>query len=385
MKTIYFLFFVFFLSAISACSKISNFDCMCREDYPVNAFITADKASEIANEVCGCINSEKVPAIQISIIDSVGRIWTLSSGSSDLKRKNLINDESIFRLASITKTFTATVILKLIEDGQLSFDTKLTDYFPEFVNAQNVTIKNLLNHSSGIKELLMLPYILTNSTLFTDKIWDVNDIIKTISKKKTVFETDTDHQYSNTNFVLLGLIAEKVTGKKMAVLYDEIIFSPLAITNIKLLPQQQKPDFLISGYDRKLLPTPGIYEITPDNTAWSSNAFTSGALVGNTKSTSIFYHNLLLGRIIKNASLNAMKSFEQPVLNESEFLNQFGLGLFKYEINGNTYFGHEGLFIGFDNITCFREIDKTTIVILGNISSFEKFQLLKKIDKIIAL
>ena len=368
---------------MTSCSKIPDFDCMGRDRFPTNELVTNEKAKQIADLCCKYSNDKKVPAIQVSIVDRFGDTWTLSTGTTDKKRKNAVTNEHIFRLASITKTYTATIIIKLIEEGKLSLDGKLTEYFPNFENAPNVTIQNLLNHSSGIKELLTLPDILTSSTFFTDKIWNANEIVETIAKKDLVFETGTEYQYSNTNTVILGLIAEQVSGKKMEELYDEYIFEPLQIDNIKLLPQQSKPELLISGYDRALLPTPGLYEVSPENTAWASSAFTSGALVGNSETTAIFFHNLLMEKIVNENSLSTMKTFGQPNTIDNEHLSDFGLGLFKYHINGNVYYGHEGLFVGFDNIACFREKDKVTIVIFANMSSYDKFDLLKEIDNIL--
>ncbi len=368
---------------MTACSKIPTYDCMGRETFPETELVGNEKAKQIADLCCKYVNDEKVPAIQISVIDSLGSTWTLSTGTIDKKRKQAVANEHIFRLASITKTYTATVIFKLIEEGKLSLDDKLLTYFPNFENAPNVTIRNLLNHSSGIKELLTLPDILTSSTFFTDKVWNINEIVETISKKDLIFETGTDHQYSNTNTVILGLIAEQVSEKKMENLYQEYIFEPLQIDNIRLLPQQTKPELLISGYDRALLPTPGLYEVSSENTAWASSAFTSGALVGNSETTAIFFHNLLMGKIINKNSLSTMKTFGQPNQIDNEHLTDFGFGLFKYNINGYVYYGHEGLFVGFDNIACFREKDKVTIVIFANISSFEKFELLEEIDNIL--
>ena len=155
------------LTIMISCSKMPAFDCMGRSDFPTNQFITLDKAKNIADILCNYINTEKVPCIQVTIIDSLGNSWTLTTGTSDLKRKSPANDNDLLRLASITKTFTATVIFSLVDQGKLSLDDKLITFFPDFKEAKEVTIENLLNHSSGIKELLTLPDILTSSTLFT--------------------------------------------------------------------------------------------------------------------------------------------------------------------------------------------------------------------------
>lgn len=383
MRKVYLFSFLIILSAVFSCSKMPIFDCMGREEFSSNSFIDDIKAKSITELTCLCINKEDVPAVQISIIDSIGNVWTLSMGNADKKRKTILTDQHIFRLASITKVFTGTVIFNLIDEGKLSLSDKLIDFFPAYANAPNVTIGHLLDHSSGIKELLTLPDILMSGTINIDKVWDINQIVSTIAQKKLVFETGTDHEYSNTNTVLLGLIAEKVTGLKMVEIYHEYIFNDLNLYNTLFSPYEGKPDKLISGYDRKLLPIPGLYEVTANNTAWATSAFTSGALVSNSRETALFFHQLLMGNILSESSLKEMKTFGVAKNPQDEHLEYFGKALFKWEVNGNVYFGHEGLFVGFDNIAGFREKDKTTIVILSNISSFNKFELLSEIDKII--
>lgn len=383
MRTVRLFLLFMLLAAINACSKKPLSDCMGRDVFPVSTFINQDEAKSIADLACNYINTEEVPGIQISIIDSTGSVWTLSTGNTDFQRVTILSDEHIFRLASITKVFTGTVIFKLVDEGKLSLSDKLIDFFPEYTNAPEVTIDNLLDHSSGIREILTLPDILVSGTLNTDKVWDINQIVNAISKKKLVFETGSDHQYSNTNTVLLGLIAEQVTGKKMSLLFNEFIFDPLNLNGIAFSPYEGTPDLLISGYDRKLLPTPGLYEVTRRNTAWSTCGFTSDALVANSEETARFFHHLFMGDIVSEQSLEEMKTFGIANSSQDEHLQYYGKAMFKWDINGNIYYGHEGLFVGFDNVASFREKDKTTIVVLSNISTFNKFELLKELDLIL--
>jgi len=368
------------ISMLVSCGKIPSYDCMGRTDFPTSSLINSEKAKIIADILCSYLNKEEVPCFQVTIIDSLGNIWSLSAGNTDLKRRQSVTNDNLLRLASLTKTFTATMIFKLIDQGKLTLDDKLTTFFPEFKEAKDVTIENLLNHSSGIKELLTLPDILTSSTLFTSKLWDINSIVKTISSKNLVFNTGSDFKYSNTNYVLLGLIAEKITQKKITELFKEYLFNPLNINKLILVPQEKTPETLISGFDRKLLPTPGLYEVTPQNTAWASAAFTSGALIGNSEQTAFFLHSLMTGKVLSKNSLSKMEDFGEKKNPDNEYQKYFGLGLFKFDINNNTYYGHEGLFVGADNIACFRIKDKVTIVLLANVSTYDKFSLLIDID-----
>lgn len=367
------------VSLILACKKIPGYDCTDRGDLPANSFVSADKASKISDIICNYINNDEVPCIQVTIIDSVGNTWSLASGTADLKRHESVTNENLIRLASLTKTFTATVIFKLIELGELRIDDKLITFFPDFTKAKNVTIKNLLNHSSGIKDLLTLPDIITGSSLFPDKIWDINSITGIIATKELNFTTGTGFDYSNTNYVLLGLIAEKVTKRRITELYEEYIFIPLKLDLLILVPQEATPAALIAGYDRKMLPVTGIYELNPRNTSWSSAVFSAGGLIGNSEQTAVFYHHLLTGKLLSVNSLTTMEDFGEKKDPGNDYQKYFGHGLFKFEISNQIYFGHTGLFVGADNVAAYRVKDKVTVVILSNISTFNKFGLLEEI------
>jgi hypothetical protein len=136
---------------------------------------------------------------------------------------------------------------------------------------------------------------------------------------------------------------------------------------------------LISGYDRKFIPYWGLYELTSKNTSFSSAAYASGNLVANSSDAAIFFHKLFMGEIINQNSLNKMLQFTQVVNSENEYQTYFGNGMFKYQLQNETYYGHEGQFIGFDNVVVFNPQRKFTVVLLGNLSTYNKFQLLIEI------
>ena len=364
---------------LGSCKKMPDSDCSGKSSYPVTTFIDNTTAQNIANSICSALNNEDVPGIQVSIIDSLGHAWTLSLGTTDKKRKNNLEDNNKFRLASMTKPFIATLIFKLIEEGQLNLENKVSDYFPDYTNASKITIANLLNHSSGLKDLLTLPDILLTSTSNTTKVWNPNEIAETILKKDLKFTPGTENQYSNSNYLLLGLIAKIITGKELDVLLAEKLFNPNGISGITFNPIQVAPSDLISGYDRKFIPYLGLYELTSKNTSFSSAAYASGNLVANSSDAAIFFHKLFMGEIINQNSLNKMLQFTQVVNSENEYQTYFGNGMFKYQLQNETYYGHEGQFIGFDNVVVFNPQRKFTVVLLGNLSTYNKFQLLIEI------
>ena len=139
------------------------------------------------------------------------------------------------------------------------------------------------------------------------------------------------------------------------------------------------PSNLISGFDRKFIPKPGFYELTKDNTSFSSAAYASGNLIATSEEIARFFHELFNEQIITAESLVKMTSFTTVGEPDNEYLTHFGNGLFEYSLNGETFYGHEGQFIGFDNVVVYNPEKNITIVMLANVSVYEKFDLLKEV------
>ena len=346
---------------------------------PLHQINWIGQGGQISQIIHECLNGEDVPGIQITIIDQGMEAWSLSRGSVDRRRKTRLENHHVFRLASITKTFTASLMFLLKEEGLIDFDNPVSDYFPDFPNASQIKIKELLNHSSGLKDLLSFPDILMTSTMNANEVWDPMGIAKTVLKKKFVFTPGTDYKYSNSNYLLLGLIAEEVTGEPLDQLFEKYLFNRCGISGITSNPVQPAPDDLISGYDRAFIPTPGWFEVTRKNTAFSSAAFASGNLVSNSESLAWFYHKLFNGEIIQPTSLADMVKFAVSDHPDSEYQTYFGNGIFQFDLNGEVYYGHEGQFIGFDNVVVHQPETSLTIALLANVSTYEKFALVKQI------
>jgi D-alanyl-D-alanine carboxypeptidase len=325
------------------------------------------------------LNEEDVPAIQISVVDSLQNIWTLTSGSIDRNGSKRADDNSQFRLASITKPFVAALIFKLIEMNVINLETYISEYFPPYGNAGKVKIKHLLNHSSGIEDFFALPELIPSSVSNPAKVWDPSTVAGIVLDKELKFEPGTDNQYSNSNYLLLGLIARKSTGKELNQLLNDLIFAPVGLTGFTFHPVDETPSELVSGFDREFIKKPEYYELTGENTSFSSAAYASGNMISNSRQTALFFHTLFNGKILSPASLNQMTTFTTAMNPYNEYFSRFGSGLFEYNLNGETYVGHEGQFIGFDHIVVYHPARKMTIAILSNVSVFDKYKLLKAI------
>jgi CubicO group peptidase (beta-lactamase class C family) len=175
------------------------------------------------------LRSANVPGAAILVIKDEQIVFERGYGVTDLRSLHKIDENTNFRLASVTKQFTAMAIMLLVHDGRLHYDDQLTDIFLDFPGyGRQITVRNLLNHTSGLQDYddLMPP---AESSLAGQPIQildgGVLDLLK--AQKSTKFAPGSRWKYSNSGYVLLGLIVEKVSGKPFPVFLQDRIFAPL--------------------------------------------------------------------------------------------------------------------------------------------------------------
>lgn len=163
----------------------------------------------------------------ISIFADGQEVYQRAFGYASIEERIAADRETVYRIGSISKTFTATIIMKLIEESQLTLNTSLATFYPEIENAQNIAIEQMLRHRSGI-------FNYTNASDYTS--WMEQPITKErlvakIADYGSAFAPGEQNEYSNANYALLSFIAEDLTGKDYARLVAEMICEPCALKN----------------------------------------------------------------------------------------------------------------------------------------------------------
>src|SRR4028119_1681900 len=176
--------------------------------------------------------------------------WSQAFGTGNIEGDTPITPDDHFRIGSNTKTFTGTVVLQLVDEGKLRLDDPVSKYQPEVPNGKNITIRELLNMSSGLFSYSEDKGF--NQTLDSDphKVWEPEELVSIGLRHKPVFPPGKGFYYSNTNFVLLGMIVEELTGRPLEEAYEERIFEPLGMTQTSL-PERTSaaiPDPHAQGY-----------------------------------------------------------------------------------------------------------------------------------------
>lgn len=188
-------------------------------------------------------NKELNGNVLITKGDSV--IFSKSYGYSNKEKQSKNKASTKFLIGSITKPFTALAVLLLEQDGKIDLDSKLSEYFPDFKSSDKITIKQLLNHTSGLADYKSIDDWYEDSQ--SDKTTPYTTI-KKMNGKPLLFEPGTNFRYSNVGYILLGLIIEKVSGVSFSEFVEDRILSPLKLENTGIIENNSVVTNLAEGY-----------------------------------------------------------------------------------------------------------------------------------------
>lgn len=283
----------------------------------------------------------------VSIYYNGKEVYQKSIGFSDLENKIKANVLTQYRIGSVTKTFTATIIMQLAEEGKLALNTLLSTYFPRIPNSDKITVENLLRHSSGL-------FNITEEKNFMDwvsKPQTREDMLSHIIKNGIIFETGEKTQYSNTNFILLSYIAEDIENKSFSDILKSRIINPL---QLKRTQYGEK----INSKNNEALP----YYIS--ETGWKpiekhtdmSAPMGAGAVVSTASELALFYDALFSSKLVSPSSFAQMTDVSKGI----------GMGLGGGDINGRKGFGHEGSIDGFQSMALHLQDEKVSAAYTAN-------------------
>lgn len=228
--------------------------------------------------------------------------WVGASGVAERASGRLMAPDSLVRIASISKMFTAVTVLRLAEQGRLSLDDTIADILPGLVPAdERITVKMLLSHTSGLYDYLEDSEFRTASYANPQREWEPEELVAYARQFPLAFEPGApgSWDYSSTNYVILGMLAEQATGQPLAQLMREEIFAPLGLERTFFAPDEPPAGDLASGYAR-----------TVDQTdAAMSFAFATANLISTAGDMDRFARGLFGGELLSAESLALMQTF----------------------------------------------------------------------------
>jgi CubicO group peptidase (beta-lactamase class C family) len=249
--------------------------------------------------------------------------------------KNPASETTKYRIGSITKMFTAVIILQLSEEGKISLDATLDKYFPALPNASKITIRNLLNHRSGLHNFTSEPEYMTYMT--SPKTHD--EMLTIISKYPVDFQPNEKYSYSNSNYVLLGYIIEKICNEPYSKVLKSRITDKLGLTNTYL---GGKTDIKNNeSYSYRWVKN---WEQQPETDMSIPGA--AGAIVSTPTDLTKFIEAIFSLKLVSGNSLDQMKNM----------IDGYGMAMIKAPFNAKTGYGHGGGIDGFgSNLIYFPE------------------------------
>lgn len=290
------------------------------------------------------------------LVSKAGQIlYNKAYGKADLELNVAMNTDHVFRLGSLTKQFTAVCILKLAEEGKLTLNDELTKFIPDYpLNGKKITIANLLTHTSGIKNYTGLPAF--NEKLKRQDL-SPQELIDLFKDQPLDFEPGSNNQYSNSGYILLGYIIEKISGKTFGEYVRENIFVPLEMTHSYYDDHARVISDRIPGYRKR-------------NNRYENSEFLSmtlpyaaGSLMSTTGDLLKWYTGLANGKVISKVNLEqAHTSWRLASGKETGY----GFGWEIGNIQGSKAVKHNGVVNGFFTDVIYLPVEKIFVSILSN-------------------
>lgn len=277
----------------------------------------------------------------ISIFQNGEEVYQNSFGYADVENNIPATAKTIYRIGSISKTYTAAIIMQLVDENKLTLDTKLETYFPEIPNAKKITIEHLLRHRSGLFDYL-------NTEDFNDwmeKPKSQSELIRIFVDNGVVFSPDKKYEYSNTNYVLLAFIAEKIESKVFSEIIKQRISLPLELNSTYYGGK-------INTADNEALSYKKMKSWRPSTEIDMSIPMGAGGVVSTAAQVNLFYNALFDGKVVSERSLKKMK--------------KMGIGLSQAKPFGKEAFWFIGAIDGFSSIVIYFPADKLSFSLTFN-------------------
>ena len=281
-----------------------------------------------------------------------GKCFGLATGYSNLETKTLMKPLDLMLAGSVGKTYAAAVALQLVKESKINLDDKIEKYlrretwFSRLPNAREITVRQLMNHTSGLVRYEFKEQFTKDLTANPDKVWKLEELLAYLFDEKAAFEAGKGWDYSDTNYIVLGMIIEKVTGKKYYAEAKRRILKPLKFE--RTFPQDRREiKGLIQGYAGEKNPFGGT-DAMIQNRKFAINPqfeWTGGGMVSNAKDLARWAKAMYEGRAFDEALLPQMlDGVSAPLLGRE---TKYGLGVIIRPTRAGLTYGHSGFFPGY--------------------------------------
>jgi D-alanyl-D-alanine carboxypeptidase len=316
--------------------------------------IDADLRGRIDRIATTVLEQTGEPSASVAVVKGGKLVYTHAYGKARLDPATPATPDMRYSIGSISKQFTATAILLLQEQGKLSLDDSVSKYVPGLTRGDEVTIREILSHTSGYQDYWPEDYVMTPML----KPETAQQIIDTWGKKALDFEPGTKWQYSNTNFVIAGRIVETVSGEPLMQFLTEHIFRPLGMHSVWNSDEAKLTQADATPYYRHAL---GPLRLAPkEGRGWM---FAAGELAMTAHDLALWDESLIAQTVLKPESYKQM--FTEVKLRDGSGTH-YGLGVEVQDRNGHRSIEHSGEVSGFVSDNQVLVDDGVAVAVLTN-------------------
>jgi D-alanyl-D-alanine carboxypeptidase len=336
------------------------------------AALPAATASQIDAAAADVLKATGVPSASVAVVTGGKIAYVKAYGKARLEPVMMAEPGMQYSIGSVSKQFTAAMVLFLVQEGKLKLDDPVGKYLPELTRANDVTLRQVLTMTSGYQDFWPEDYVMTSMMAPSSP----QHILEVWGKKPLDFEPGTQWQYSNTNYVIAGRIVEIVGGKPLIEQLQERIFRPLKMTGVFNSDASRLPANDPTGYYRHAL---GPLRPAPQEGAgWM---FAAGELAMPASDLALWNISMMDRTLLAPASYDEM--FRETKLKDGKGTH-YGLGVQVNVWNGHKYVAHSGEVSGFVSQNIFHPDDKVAVTVLTNEdASTAAGALMKKIASVV--
>ena len=319
--------------------------------------LDAASAARVDEAVQQVIADTGIPSASVGLVEHGQIVYLNAYGKARLEPPMVATTEMQYSIGSVSKQFTAALILMLVEDGKMTLDDPIGKYLPHLTRANEVTVREVLSMTAGYQDFWPEDYVMTTMMVPTM----AQHILDVWGSKPLDFDPGTQWQYSNTNYVIAGRIAEMVGGKPLVEQLRERIFDPLHMTGVRDQDASHLPPSDPTGYYQHAL---GPLRAAPlEGTGWM---FAAGELAMSPHDLALWNISMMNRSLMKPASYDAM--FTDVKLKNGKPTG-YGLGVQVSERDGQHIISHSGEVSGFVSQNTIYPDSKAAVTVLTNIDA----------------
>jgi D-alanyl-D-alanine carboxypeptidase len=316
----------------------------------------------------------KFPGATVGVCLADGNCFGLAAGFSERDAKTPMRPSDLMLSGSVGKTYAAALALQLVKEGKINLDDKMEKYlggetwFSRLPNARQIIVRQLMNHTSGLVRYEFKDQFTKDLTAQPDKVWRPEELLAYLLEEKPPFEPGKGWDYSDTNYIVLGMIIEKVTGKRFYDLVEKRILKPLKLKNTVPSDSRQIRG-LIQGYAGQGNPFGGKDAVLENGKFIINPQFewTGGGYASTTEDLARWAKAMYEGKAFDASLLPQMlEGVSAPMLGKE---TRYGLGVIIRPTQAGIAYGHSGFFPGYLTEMMYFPEQKTALAVQFNTSA----------------